>query len=705
MRSLCCVRTVSVLAVGVLLLAGAAAADDLFTIDQIMSAPFPSNLTAAPSGGHVAWVFNDKGVRNIWVAEAPDYRARQLTSYASDDAQTLNNLRWTPDAKAIVYVRGDGPNRRNELPNPLSDPDGVERAIWVVALADGEPRKLGDGSNPSVSPQGDTVAFLRRGQVWTVPLEGEGKPKQLIKARGRVGGGFGGGGAVRWSPDGSRLAFVSNRGDHSFIGVYDMASKAIRWLEPSVDRDGNHAWSPDGRQIAFIRQPARSRRIGFRPRRQGQPWSIRVADVATGKGREVWQAAPGPGSVFRGVVASNQLFWTAGDRLVFPWERDGWTHLYSILTAGGDAMLLTPGEFEVEDVSISPDHTKVIYNSNQAHIDSRDLWSVPVNGSSAPQNLSPGMHIQWSPAPLGNGTLAFLWSGATQPAQVGLTQQGEKTILAGDSLPSDFPSGMLVEPEQVIFPAADGMPIHGQLFLPKTAGEGAPRPAVLFFHGGSRRQMLLGFHYRGYYHNAYSLNQYLASRGYIVLSVNYRSGVGYGMEFREAVNYGAAGASEFNDVMGAGLYLRSRPDVDPDRIGLWGGSYGGYLTALGLARASDLFAAGVDLHGVHDWNIVIRNFQPTYDPGRMADAARLAFESSPMASIDTWRSPVLVIHGDDDRNVPFSETVDLVESLRKQNVEVEQLIFPDEVHGFLLHSNWLAAYKAAADFFDRKLKK
>jgi dipeptidyl aminopeptidase/acylaminoacyl peptidase len=234
--------------------------------------------------------------------------------------------------------------------------------------------------------------------------------------------------------------------------------------------------------------------------------------------------------------------------------------------------------------------------------------------------------------------------------------------------------------------------------------EGARYPAVLFFHGGSRRQMLLGFHYSSYYHNAYSLNQYLASRGYVVLSVNYRSGIGYGMEFREALDYGARGASEFNDVLGAGLYLRGRPDVDPDRIGLWGGSYGGYLTALGLARASDLFAAGVDLHGVHDWNVVIRNFVPSYDATAREEVARLAFQSSPMAYLEGWRSPVLLIHGDDDRNVPFSETVDIVESLRDHEVEFEQLIFPDEVHGFLLHENWLSAYRATADFFDRHLK-
>lgn len=244
------------------------------------------------------------------------------------------------------------------------------------------------------------------------------------------------------------------------------------------------------------------------------------------------------------------------------------------------------------------------------------------------------------------------------------------------------------------------MQIHGQLFLPPDLKPGERRPAMIFFHGGSRRQMLLGFHYMGYYHNAYAMNEYLASLGYIVLSVNYRSGIGYGLDFREALNYGPTGASEFNDVLGGGLYLRNRPDVDPKRIGLWGGSYGGYLTALGLARASDLFAVGVDFHGVHDWSERMR----APDSGADANRIRVAFESSPMSSISTWRSPVLLIHGDDDRNVAFHQTVALVEALRKQGVPFEQLIFPDEIHGFLTHKRWVEAYEASANYINKYLK-
>ncbi|MBX9784150.1 MAG: prolyl oligopeptidase family serine peptidase [Chitinophagaceae bacterium] len=243
-----------------------------------------------------------------------------------------------------------------------------------------------------------------------------------------------------------------------------------------------------------------------------------------------------------------------------------------------------------------------------------------------------------------------------------------------------------------------------QLFLPPNHKPGDKHPAMIFLHGGSRRQMLLGFNYGQYYSNAYAFNQYFANRGYVVIALNYRSGIGYGLDFREAKNYGITGAGEVNDVIGASEYLKQRADVNPKRIGLWGGSYGGYLTAHGLARRSDLFAAGVDIHGVHNWNDEEPTFAPWYDSLKYPVVGKKAFESSPMNFINGWKSPALFIHGDDDRNVPFSETVHIIEALRPRNVYFEQLIFPDEVHSFLLYGNWVKAYEAAFDFIERKMK-
>jgi dipeptidyl aminopeptidase/acylaminoacyl peptidase len=325
-----------------------------------------------------------------------------------------------------------------------------------------------------------------------------------------------------------------------------------------------------------------------------------------------------------------------------------------------------------------------------------------VDGSAPPAALTEGDGIEWEPVSLDDGVVAFLASGATTPARAEILVDGRRRPLVADVPPASFPTAYMVTPRQVVFPAADGLEIHGQLFLPPDRCGDGPHPGLLFFHGGSRRQMLLGFHHRGYYHNAYAMNQYMANRCVAVLAVNYRSGVGYGLGFREAENYGAGGGAELNDVIGAGRFLAARRDVDANRIGLWGGSYGGYLTAMGLARAPELFAAGVDLHGVHDWNVGIANFVD-YDPEARPEVARLALESSPMYDLSRWEDPVLLIQGDDDRNVRFSETVDLTEALRARDVHVETLVFPDEVHGFILYSSWLAAYRAASAFLAREL--
>ncbi len=668
-----------------------------FTLQQALSAPFPEELVAAPAGGAIAWVYNAQGARNLWIATPPEYQGRAVTAYTEDDGQELGELAWTPDARALVYVRGGASNSRGEYPNPLSLPAGVEQGLWIVAAAGGPPRRLGEGRSPAVSPKGDRVAYLKQGQVWWVPLADSAKPEQLVHARGTAQ-------ALRWSPDGAKLAFASGRGDHGFIGVYDVAAKTLRFLDPSVDRDVEPVWSPDGAQIAFIRIPAAEPTLPFTPRRVAPPWSIRVADVATGRGREVWKADAGRGSAFREIVAKNQLLWGAGSRLVFPWEKDGWTHLYAVPLSGGAAALLTPGAFEVEHVTRTPDGREVVFSSNQDDLDRRHVWRVSVAGGK-PQAVTSGTGIEWAPAVASDGkAVALLRADARKPPRPAiLTGSGPARELAAGAIPADFPEAALVEPQQVLLSASDGVIVHGQLFLPRNLRPGERRPAVIFFHGGSRREMLLGWHYLYYYRNAYALNQYLASRGFIVLSVNYRSGIGYGLEFREALHYGAQGASEFGDVLGAGLYLRGRGDVDPKRIGLWGGSYGGFLTAMGLARASDLFAAGVDLHGVHQWNVEIRNWVPDYDPEQRADFAKLALESSPIAYVKDWRSPVLLIQGDDDRNVQFSQTVDLAAALRPLGVEVEQLVFPDEVHDFLTHAHWLAAYHAAAEFLERKL--
>ena len=316
--------------------------------------------------------------------------------------------------------------------------------------------------------------------------------------------------------------------------------------------------------------------------------------------------------------------------------------------------------------------------------------------------------MEWAPVQTGDGnSIVCVGSTATVPAMPYVITAAGREMIAKQALPSDFPSASLVTPKQVIFQSADGVTVHGQLFVPRDATRKVP--GLVFMHGGPIRQMMLGFHYMDYYHNAYAMNQYLASRGYVVLSVNYRLGIMYGRAFREAPNTVWRGASEHKDVVAAGQYLQSLPAVDGNKIGLWGGSYGGFLTAMGLARDSALFKAGVDFHCVHDWSVYMAELRYfgslALRPPDGEAAVKMAWESSPDAYVSTWKSPVLLIHGDDDRNVNFSQTVDLAQRLRAQHVPFEQLVLPDEIHGFLMWKDWVRAYTATAEFFDRTLKR
>jgi len=718
-----------------------------FTLNQALSAPFSNGLTAAPAKARVAWVTDAEGRRDIWIAGREE-AARQVTHTNADDGQDLDGIAWSADAEQIAWTRGTGAQGpEHPVANPAELPGSVKQNVEIVDLrangVGGALRVIAEGHAPLFLRDGSALLFLRSGNIWiaelTPGMHGEGPRdaekdapgvRQLVSVRGAASG-------LRLSPDGRILLFVSKRGDHSFIGVYVFASKELRWMDPGVGLDHDAVWSPDGSRVAFVREVPVVSPIAERWMREGAPWSIRVAEIATGAGWEIWRANAGAGSVFHGVAARDQLLWLKDGRIVFPWERDGWTRLWALALhdaqdpmsqkrdmghpgSSHEATLLTPGYFEVD--AVASDGVAIAWSGNRHERnpldeDRRHVWLVghrsPVCQASPPtpkgdvegSNVCGPQGIEAEPAILSDGTPAVMAGSPQIPLLPTLVEQKGPRELAPGLVPASFPAAQFVTPHQVVFRAADGIRIHGQLFLPRESRAGKRLPAVVFFHGGSRRQMLLGFHPMQYYAQAYEFNQYLASRGFAVLSVNYRSGTGYGLNFRQARHYGADGASEYSDVVGAAKYLASRHDIDSKRIGAWGGSYGGYLTALALARSSDLYAAGVDLHGVHDWSLELDLWKPTDEPGvNQAAIAKRAFASSPMADVKRWRSPVLLMQGDDDRNVLFSQTVRLAAALRARGVPVQEKVFPDEVHDFLLHRNWLEVYRLAAGFLEKNLQ-
>ncbi|HEU5208029.1 MAG TPA: prolyl oligopeptidase family serine peptidase [Longimicrobiales bacterium] len=686
-----------------------AAAQSSYTMEQVRSYPFPNELAAAAEVARIAWAFNEEGRRNIYVAEAPDWRARKLTSYDTDDGQVLTRVQLSPDGRWVVYRRGgddanwDQDNWGLAAVNAASMPVQPKIELWAVPFDGGEARVLAEGGDgPVIAPSGDAVLFERNRQVWSVPIDGSAPAKQLFFARGVNG-------SIEFSPDGERLAFVSNRGTHSMIGIFQDSVTPITWISPSTHRDGSPRWSPDGTSLAFVRRGG----SGGPPQpileRRHQPWSIRVADARTGESREVWRAP----ETLEGSPPSTQgwtnLHWAAGNRLVFQSYHDGWPHLYSIdAVRGGEPLLLTPGDYQVEFASMSPDGRYVVFAGNAGDtpgdIDRRHIVKAPIDRS-APQVLTPGTGLEWTPVVTGDGaTIALISATAQRPPLPAVmpVNGGPVRLIAEDRIPDDFPTRSLVIPKSVTFRADDGVTVHAQVF--EKEGGPARKPAVIFIHGGPPRQMLAGWHYSDYYANAYAAQQYFAELGFVALSVNYRLGIGYGFDFHRPPNAGAQGAAEYRDIVAAGEYLRSLPQVDADRIGVWGGSYGGYLTAMALARDSDMFAAGVDIHGVHNFADRFTGPSNRYEPTDREQAAEIGWRSSPIAYMDTWTSPVLLIHGDDDRNVRFSETVDLARRLELQGVPFEELIIPDDTHHFLRHANWIRVNEATAEFLEKHLR-
>jgi dipeptidyl-peptidase 4 len=719
-----------------------AAAGAAPTIDQFLMPGYPTEVVSAKKADRIAWTAYEHGMRNVYTAAAPGFTPVRLTNVAKDDGVELSDVNISDDGATVVFVRGTQPNREGWVANPTAETTGAERTAWAARTAGGAAWKLGQVTTPVLSPDGHTVVYAKDGQIYRYSVAGTAAAATSapwIKAWGTNSN-------PKWSPDGTKIAFVSDRVDHSFVCVYDVRTKHLTYLSPSVDHDTSPTWSPDGKRIAFVRRPGtpfaqqahqgngslgnpngpafnptapqgRGRaggagrggaaaRAGGREGQEGREreeipglttaafaggytLSFWVADVATGEGREFWHNQKDDKD-FGNV---NAIQWAGADRVVFQAEPQEWVRWYSIGVSGGQAapLTLTPGDGAVEQAALSADGTTLFYSTNAGDIERRHIWRVPTAGGDAVM-VTKGETIETYPAVLSSGKqVAVLGGDAKRPFGVGLVAaSGGAARYIYPSL-AGFPMDAEVAPQLVLTKAADGLEIHNQIFVPKDIRPGEKRPAIIFVHGGPVRQMLLGYHYMHFYHIAYAVNQWLQSQGYIVMSVNYRSGIGYGKSFRTAPDTGGRGNAEYQDVLAGGKYLQSRPDVDPDRVGIWGLSYGGVLTSQALARNSDIFKVGVDMAGVHLW-------------GSSLEKGNVSYESSTISAIDTWKSPVLLVHGDDDRNVQFSQTTGLVQLLRAHNVPYELIVYTDDTHEPLLHKRYLYEFNRLGEFIGRYLK-
>ena len=683
-----------------------------YTLEAIRNYPFPTALTSSAQGSRIAWAMDEQGKRNVYVSEAPEFKARKLTHYMEDDGQEISSLRLSPDGKWVVFVRGGdhGSIWNDEEPvnvNSKAVPPKVE--IHSISFDGKLQLKIAAGDEPVISPDGKQLLFIKDALVWIAAIDGSTKAKTLLSPRGRVN-------ELQWSPDGSSFAFANQRQDHAFIGVYKFADSAVTWLAPSFHRDRSPRWSPDGKSLVFVRTEG----LGGKPdsllKPKHHPWSIWKVNLIDQKATQLWKAPATLAGNLPATHGGSNLYWAANNRIIFMSAANGWSHLYSLPVSGAKPTLLTPGNFMVEHVTLNQDKTQIYFSANtgkdQKDLDRRHIASVPVDRA-AMKVLSEGPNLEWTPITTGDGKhLAFVTSVGQQPplpTVIALNKlnkfEHSMKVIAKELIPDSFPTNQLITPEQVIFNAPDGKKIHAQLFRAK--GKGGKKPAIVYIHGGPSRQMLLGWNYSEYYSNAYATNQYLASLGFDVLSVNYRMGIGYGDAFQRLGNNGENGAEEYQDIQAAGKWLAAQSDIDAKRIGVYGGSYGGYLTNMALAKDSKLFAAGVSIHSLSERT---QDSDGSLGPNRYEkapdhlEAAKIAWASSPIAYMSTWSAPVLLVHGDDDRNVSFTQSTDLYRRLSEKGVELETLVIPDDTHHWMKYGNLMKVNHAMIDFFIRHLK-
>ncbi len=680
----------------------------------------------------VGWVANPSHDpngpdRSVWAAKTDGTGAWRLASIENTEIATGGrgggrggSPTLSPDGKYVVFAR-DGQLYRAKTSRPVTSamdtagvpfikewgrqsdpvwsPDGAKLAFVsarenhaFIAVYDVKTRRVDflapstdmDGG-PVWSPDSKRIAFIRRpgtpfgqqvaanapnGQA-AAPAPGGGGGG---RRGGRGGGGGGAGGAdMPAGPSGCPVGGGGAGGRGGAAAGFNNGGRGAEADTGHVDGLCRAAF-PGGYTISFM-----------------------IADVATGKAKEFWHNQPND-RTFNGI---NSFQW-ADDHVVFTAQRpnDEWDRYFSVSidSPQPEPVLLTTTDGLINDsvadrtfvtTAFSKDGKTFYYCTNAKDIEKRHIWAVPTSGGT-PVQISTDDGVEVSPTPLASGKqMAVLYFNAAQPASIGIVPSaGGSTKVVFPTLMKDFPQAAHVTPEIVLTKAADGLEIHNQLFLPKDLKPGEKRPAIVFVHGGPSREMLPAYHYMQFYHWAYAYNQWLASQGYVVMSINYRSGIGYGRSFQRAANTEGRGNSEYQDVVAGAKYLQSRPDVDPNRVGIWGLSYGGLLTAEALARNSDIFVAGVDLAGVHIY-------------GNAQDTTSLAFRSSAVGAINGWKSPVFLEQGDDDRNVDFAQMVGLVDLLRARGVYYELTVIPDDVHESLIHSRWIDIFSRSSDFLHR----
>jgi dipeptidyl aminopeptidase/acylaminoacyl peptidase len=470
---------------------------------------------------------------------------------------------------------------------------------------------------------------------------------------------------------------------------------------PTPKRDvrwGTLLLSPDGSQaVASVRAADNNSR-----------WLVSI-DPSSGRttildviADEAWVREIGPSSNISG-----GLGWLADNRRVwFLAEHDGWMHLYTVdVTAERpERRQLTNGRFEIDGVQLSPDATQFYIESTEQHPGERHLHALSVDGGARTRITTTTGATAGEIAP-DNSTFGVIHSTATRPPEVFLlpNRAGAAMNPVTTSTSAEWRGFKWVEPQLVTYKARDGAQVSARLYTPEMVGarRHASNAAVVFVHGAGYLQN--AHRYWSSYYREYMFHHLLASRGYVVLDPDYRASAGYGRDWRTAI-YRWMGGKDLEDVVDGARYLSEAHKVNPGRVGVYGGSYGGFITLMAMFTTPDVFAAGAALRPVTDWAHYNHSYTSNIlnEPPSDLEAYR---KSSPIYFAEGLKGALLIAHGMVDVNVHFQDTVRLAQrliELRKENWELA--MYPVEDHGFIEETSWADEYKRILKLFDQHLQ-
>jgi len=688
------------------------------TIEQLVEIKHPSNPVWSPDGKHVVFVWDKGGVENLDLANADGSGTpTALTSFAEGQ---ISEAFWSRDGQTVYFPHAND--------------------LWKVSLSGAQPGPAWNtpakGSGIVPSPDGTRAAFVRGGTIsgfgtqsggqgggdLVVRSLADGAETQITHDDVSIRG-------IVWSPDGSSLAYTAGAKilhhdeSPSYSGaklIYRVseyvrgqvyAVRAVAGEKPvAIGAPGEYgglAWLDAG-HLVFDRQS-----------NEYKTYTIYVADAETGSAHAVdeekeekfWSIPDW------GIANAQPLPSPDGKWIAFLTDRDGWDHIYVMPAAGGNAVQITRGKFEAWRPVWSHDGTRIAFDANEPdHLGDRRIGIARIGGDPAHAAITyittgTGTNIdpQWSPD---DSHVVYQHTDTRNSADlytIATNRSGAKPARLSDSMPAGIDKSQFVEPQFVKFPSADGQMVPGWLFVPRNLDRTTKHPVIIWVHGDGVNQNYDGWHVQRNYAVYYSFHQYLLQKGYVVFAPDYRGSIGYGRDWRTGV-YMDVGGKDAKDAWMAANYLKTLPYVDSDRIGIWGLSYGGFFTLIAMTDQPKLFRAGVDVAGVVDYIMYYNDpYHGDWTASRIGTPERnpqIYANASPISHIDRLERPLLVLHGTADVNVPFLESVWLMDEALKKNKGdlVSFMIYPGEFHYFTRRHVLLDAWHRVDDFFDATLR-